>query len=189
MEFPKGTRGSRCVIGSSSWYRDGNRMMCHKDGGPSWPPFRPCQNRDPQFRLLRMGVFPSSSPSGDRLLSNNKPAAILRNSILVMNPDGSKLTVLFEDAEKSALAPVWSPMGDKIAFGFGQFFQTVKGPAIADIAVIGSDGKGLKLLTNGKGNHGFPSWSPNGGRIVYLSPGGKTSGLFILEIETGTPPE
>ena len=102
-----------------------------------------------------------------------------------MNADGSNRSVLFEDAEKSAVAPAWSPKGDRIAFGLGRFFQTLNGPAVADIAVIGADGKGLKVLTDGKGNNGFPSWSPDGRRLVYRSSDGKTSGLFILDVETG----
>jgi Tol biopolymer transport system component len=102
-----------------------------------------------------------------------------------MSPDGSNRSVLFEHPEKSALAPVWSPKGDRIAFGFGQFFPTILGPAVADIAVIGADGKALKVLTDGKGNNGFPSWSPDGRHLVFRSSDGKTGGLFILDVETG----
>ena len=106
-----------------------------------------------------------------------------------MNADGSKRELLFKDAKKSALAPVWSPKGDKIAFGYGRFFQTILGPAVADVAVIGTDGKGLKVLTDGKGNHGFPSWAPDGRRLVYRTSDGKAGGLFILDVETGKAKE
>src|SRR5262249_10111500 len=139
--------------------------------------------------LIRTGVFPSYSPSGDRLVCNNQPAAILHNSILVMNSDGSKRSVLFANAEKSAVAPAWSPKGEKIAFGFGRFFQTLHGPAVADIAVIGTDGSGFKVLTDGKGNNGFPSWAPDGQRLVYRSSGGQTSKLIVLNTETGAATE
>src|SRR5262249_48380630 len=141
---------------------------------------------DPQFRLIRTGVFPSFSPEGGRLVSNDQPGGILHNAIVMMNADGSRLSVLFEDAEKSAVAPVWSPKGDKIAFGLGRFFQMRReGPAVADVAVMASDGRGLKVLTEGKGNSGFPSWAPDGRRLVYRSSDGKSSWLVIHDIETG----
>jgi TolB protein len=190
IEFTSGVAGARGVFGSPGWSKDGRHLVFHRDVEPDWSTTpREWQGRDPQFRLVRTGIFPSFSPSGDRLVCNSQPAGLLHNSILVMNSDGSNRSVLFEDAEKSAVAPVWSPRGDKIAFGFGRFFQTLLGPAVADIAVIGADGKGLKVLTNGKGNNGFPSWAPDGHRLVYRPSGGKTSGLFILDVETGKSKE
>jgi Tol biopolymer transport system component len=105
----------------------------------------------------------------------------------MLNADGSKRSTLFEDPTTSAVAPAWSPKGDSIAFGFGRYFQILQGPAIADIAVIGTDGKGFKRLTDGKGNHGFPGWAPDGRRLVYRtsSADGKSSWLVIHDIETG----
>jgi len=187
IEFTTGPAGARGTFGSPSWSADGRRTVFHREVDPDWPPppFRGWHSRDPQFRLIRTGIFPSYSPSGDRLVCNSQPGAILHNSILVMNADGSKRSVLFENAEKSAVAPVWSPKGDKIAFGLGRFFQMLQGPAVADVALIGSDGRGLKVLTEGRGNNGFPSWSPDGRRLVYHSSDGKKSGLVILDVETG----
>ncbi len=105
---------------------------------------------------------------------------------MVMNAsDGSHRSILFGDSVKSSLAPVYSPRGDKIAFGFGRFFQTVQGKATADIAVINSDGSGLKILTDGKGNYGFPSWSPDGKKIVFRASVDSIKGLLIVNVETG----
>jgi Tol biopolymer transport system component len=101
-----------------------------------------------------------------------------------MNADGSHRTVLFRDDKRSALAPVWSPQGDRVAFALGRFFQTIQGPAGADIAVVHTDGTGLRILTDGLGNYGFPSWSPDGRRIVYRSSRGGKSGLLIVDNET-----
>jgi TolB protein len=69
-----------------------------------------------------------------------------------MDSDGSHRSVLFGDRDHSALAPVWSPHGESIAFSIGRFFQAQLGTAIADIAVIRSDGAGLRRLTDGSGN-------------------------------------
>jgi len=55
------------------------------------------------------------------------------------------------------LGAVWSPGGDRVAFALGMFFQVLTGPAIADLAVVNRDNSGLKILTGGDGNVGFPS--------------------------------
>ena len=185
IEFTDGRSGARGEFNSPNWSADGRRMVFHRDVDHDWPPLQEWHSRDAQFRLVRAGVFPSASPTGDRLLCNDKTAGILHNSILIMNADGSHRSMLFTDAVKSALGPIWSPQGDRIAFALGQFFQLNQGPAVADIAVIRTDGTGLKILTDGSGNYGFPSWSPDGRRIVYRSAGRKGNGLLIIDVETG----
>jgi hypothetical protein len=119
-------------------------MVFHRDVEQAWPPFREQPSRDPQFRLVRTGIFPAYSPIADRLVSNDRTAAILHNVILVMNANGSQPRTLFQDPTKGALAPAWSPRGDRVAFGLGRYFQTTLGPAAADIAVVNGDGAGLK---------------------------------------------
>jgi Tol biopolymer transport system component len=186
LEIIGGQAGARGEFGSPHWSADGRRLVFHRDVDHDWPPFREVSSRGPQFRLVRAGVYTSASPSGDRLVSNEEVvSSIHHNSILVMNSDGSQRSVLFRDPEKSAVAPVWSPRGDKIAFGIGRYFQMIQGRAMADIAVMRSDGTGFKNLTNGTGNNGFPSWAPDGRRIVYRSSGGDKDGLFIIDTETG----
>ena len=184
IEFTTGPSGARGEFGSPNWSPDGRRMVYHREVDTNWPPFRECHSLDPQFRLFRTGIFPSYSPSGDCLICGSQPGAIHHNKILLMNCDGSNRSDLFEDSHRSAVAAVWSPKGDKIAFGLGRFFQMIQGPAIADIAVVGSDGKGLKVLTDGSANNGFPSWSPDGRRLVYRSARGESSGLFIIDLDT-----
>jgi TolB protein len=93
--------------------------------------------------------------------------------------------VFVKGGDKSALGPVWSPAGDRVAFALGQFFPQQLGPAIADIAVVNRDGSGLKILTDGSGNAGFPSWSPDGSQIVYRASGRDRLGLFIVTVATG----
>ncbi len=178
------TAGLRGEFRNPRWSPDGKRMIFQRDTEPNWPPFQPFASRDAQFKLIRTGIYPSASPDGSRLISNSEPGAFHHNKILIMNTDGSQRLVLLMNGEKSIVAPVWSPQGDKIAFGFGRFFQMFNGKVIGDIAVIDSDGTNLQILTDGTGNNGFPSWSPDGKKIVYRSSGGATEGLFTIDVAT-----
>ena len=168
-----------------SWTTDCKKMLFHRALKFDWPPFYKLFSRNKQFQLIRTGVFPCYSPSGKQLICNDKTAGIHHNQVVLMNADGTNRSIIFGDSVKSALAPVWSPQGDKIAFGFGRYFQTLQGPAIGDIAIIDKDGSHLKVLTDGKGNYGFPSWSRDGKRIVYRAATDSVKGLFIVDVESG----
>jgi TolB protein len=185
IEFVSGAPGARGDVRSPSWSPDGQRIVFHREVGTVWPPHQEWLSLDPQFSLVRSGVFASYAPAGDRMVMNDRTAGILHNSILTAAADGSGLSVLFSDSLRSALAPQWSPCGDMIAFGIGGFFQGSLGAARADIAVIGSDGRGLRVLTDGSGNFGLPSWSPDGTRLAYRMASAERSGLLIVDVATG----
>jgi TolB protein len=184
LEFLDGGIGQRGEFNNPSWSADGKKVVFHRETERHWPPTKKVPSLDPAFSLTRTGIFPSYHPFNKSLICNDNTAGILHNRIITMNVDGSSESVLFYDSVKSALVPVWSPQGEKIAFALGQFFQTVKGPAVADIAVINGDGSNLQILTNGKGNFGFPSWSPDGKQIVYRMSSDSTKGLFIIDVDT-----
>ena len=185
LEFVSGTPGSRGEFGSPQWSADGRQMLFHRDVGSGWPPHVRVHSRDPRYGLVRTGVFASYSPSGDRLVENDGTAGIMHNSILSMNADGSQRTVLVTDSVVSALAPAWSPCGDRIAFARGRFFPATLGKSSAVIAIAGSDGRGLRALTSGADNAGFPSWSPDGRQLVYRLVSANRSALMIVDVESG----
>jgi Tol biopolymer transport system component len=185
LEFINGMAGTRGEVSVPSWSPDLKRMLFHRDIEQAWPPFQRWHSKDPQFRLVRTGVFPAYDPTGGRLLTNDGPGAVVSKNIIAMNTDGSQQRVFVGGGEKSALGPAWSPAGDRVAFALGRFFQMTDGPAIADIAVVNRDGTGLKVLTDGSANRGFPSWSPDGGQIVYRASGKDNMGLFVMTLDTG----
>jgi Tol biopolymer transport system component len=169
-------------VNSPSWSADGATMVFHRETESAWPPFQRWHSLDPAFALVRTGVFPSYLPGGDRIVLNDRTAGILHNSIIVVGAGGGQPAMLFHDDSRSALAPAVSPSGRQIAFGIGRFFQSVQGKAIADIALVDADGGHLQLLTDGTGNFGLPSWSPDGRQLVYRAAGGGQDGLYIMDI-------
>jgi len=184
VELVAGPAGARGEIRNPQWSPDGRRMVFQRDTQTTWPPLRAWPSRSRLVSLERTGIFAASSRRDHRLVLNDQPAGALHNSIVEMQPDGSGRTVVFTDAVKNSLGPVWSPSGDRIAFGLGTYFQAMTGPAIADIAVIDADGGHLEILTDGTSNYGMPSWSPDGGRIVCRVGDKDRSALAIIDVRT-----
>jgi TolB protein len=123
IEFVGGPAGARGEFWNPSWSHDGQRMVFHREMNPQWPPVREGFSPYRRVRLLRTGIFPSFTPNGERLISGSERGAILQNSILSMNLDGSDRRTIFSDARRNPVAPALSPVGDRIAFGVGTFFR------------------------------------------------------------------
>jgi Tol biopolymer transport system component len=187
LEFTRGDAGLRGEFNSPDWSPDGRKMIYHRDIGQNWPPVVETPSKDPRFRLLRTGIFPSFSPSGDRLVFTNGQAALSHNGLLETNADGSNRWLIHDDLQRNTTAPVWSPKGDWIAFGLGGAFQGFLGTGRVNstIALIRPDGSGLKEITHGERNDGFPSWSPDGKRVVFRTADQNGKGLRIVDIDTG----
>jgi len=186
LAFTGGAAGPRGEFGSPNWSADGRRMVFHRDVGQNWPPVTPVPSADARFRLLRTGVFPSFSPRGDRLAFTTGFAALLHNGIMMTGADGTYRWLIHDDPEQNSIAPAWSPVDDRLAFGSGYAFQGSLGgrKLVQNIAVVEANGSGFRLLTEGTGNNGFPSWSPDGRRLVFRAQDERGKGLRILDVES-----
>ena len=183
------TDGRGEIVGTFSnvsWSPDGRHMVFHRAHERQWPPVTATFSRDTEFRTVRTGVYPSYSPDGRQLMTNTAYAGIFKNTVLLMKPDGTDRRVLFEHPTQNVLAPVWSSAGDRIAFGMGAFFAGGRAGLSAHLAVMSADGSGLRMLTSGDANYGFPSWSPDGRRLVARAGGPGLKNLVIVDVATGS---
>ncbi len=112
--------------------------------------------------------FPDWSPLGDRIAFQSGRGSLFGYpDIWIMSADGSapQRVTAFDSADplSFAMSPAWSPTSDEIAF-VGKI-----GDLGLDVFVIGTDGSGLRNLTNDPGSYSGVDWSPDGSRIVFTA--------------------
>ena len=172
------------MIRHSTWTADGKQVIYDRILQPaSTQRMVPTFSRDPDFELFLNEPFPSFSPDGRKLLYSfqaGNGTNPVDTSIEVMNADGTGITTLFRKEGYSAYNAVWSPSGDEVALSVGHFFRSPGLPA-APIALVKSDGSGYREVVDDGVNNGFPSWAPDGKRLVYRH--GKQ--LMILTLAEG----
>lgn len=188
ITYVSGNKGGSAIQGTHpSWSPDGQRVVYERNSpelfGPSEGAIA-AYSRDARFALMRTGSFATFSSDGRQMLvAGDLGRAPGDRGIVAMDANGRNQRTLFEAPKGTITSPSWSPDGNLIAFGVGTYFERpVKS---AQIAIMHSDGSGLRYLTQGETNDGFPSFSPDGTRIVYrvLSDGAK--GLRILSLQDG----
>jgi TolB protein len=106
---------------------------------------------------------PAWSPDGTEIAWNSDGRTPGTFRGFLMHPNGSHVQPLGADAWVEYAA--WSPDGSELAF----MGQTPEGTDDYEIYVVGADGTGLRRLTNSPGPDGWPSWSPDGRRILFAS--------------------
>ncbi|HYF01264.1 MAG TPA: hypothetical protein VEJ18_20240 [Planctomycetota bacterium] len=125
------------------------------------------------LRMLRMdGAFPSFSPDGRRVAL----VAHGFNRLVVLSLDGGDRRTI---REGPAFSVAWSKAEDRIAFAAGAVFA--RPDSKIRIHAVKPDGDDEQPLSEGTSNDAFPSFSPDGRRMVFRSGRGGSKNLFVRE--------
>lgn len=183
-------------IRSPRYSADGSKMVYEKiTMRPARANGTPLFSFDPAWNYRYIDVFPQLSADRKQLVYTEKA---MGSSIAIMNPDFSGYKRIYDPATSGldldmikkglagAFQPTWSPDREWVAFGVGDwFFTRGMGPGrIARIKTDGSMDGHPEFLTDGSINAGFPSYSPDGKKIVYRVWSPKVQGLRILDLDT-----
>jgi TolB protein len=173
-----GMKGPLGLVRSPSWSPDGKRVVYHRLLSQKVPAWQEAWSRNPAYDLVTTNAMPAFEPSGKHLIATADNTRLVR-----IEPGRNVADTLFQQEGKLTQSADWSPRGDAILFGLGQYFRNrVQG---AQIAMIKPDGSGLREVTSGANNNGFPSYAPDGKRFVYRTFGPEGQGLRIMNLEDG----
>ena len=149
------------------WSPDGRRIAFFRDLGNGEDLYTMRSNGTDirQFTDLPQGeAYPRYSPDGTTLAYTRRLGPDFSGfSVHLIRVDGSRDRQLTPDAMQAANAD-WSPDGRWLAFN-NNFAETCEGPS--DIFAMRPTGGPIARLTSRFGCNTFPSWSPDGGKLLF----------------------
>jgi TolB protein len=155
---------------------DGQRVIMSLQQGPSANLFVMDLRSKATTRLTEtpaIDTAPCYSPDGSRICFESDRGG--RPQIYVMSAGGGPAQRISFGEGGSYSTPVWSPRGDLIAF-------TRQSPNGFAIGVMGFDGKGERILTEGYHNEG-PTFAPNGRVLMFFRDPGGAAGPALYTID------
>lgn len=149
-----------------AWTADGRITYCGQatDDLGNWDIYLMNADGSGVQRLTSSPAFdcwPSPAPSGKRLAFTTVRDDVAE--IVVMNLNGTEIGVVTTGVDANCVQSDWSPSGNDLVFACDG-----EAGLSWDVWTAHRDGTGLRQLTDTTVEHeAFPSWSPDGSRIVF----------------------
>ncbi len=147
---------------SSAWSNDGKRIVFSAETDKDSNIYTVKKDGSDLRQLTRnagLNTAVSVSPDGKRIAFMSTRDGE-KYQIYVMNEDGSNVKKLTSDSAVSFCNPMWSKDGKRIVY------YSDKGDRKDQIWIMNADGSIQTRLTDGSGHNIFPSFSPDGKRII-----------------------
>ena len=129
---------------------------------------------NPNFEELRLLYSQSSFSNDGRTLAFTAQREG-KDVLYLMDVASASVKKRFDLPVDAVWSPAWSPDDRQIAF------SGTRG-GITDLYIVGSDGKGLRQLTNDKYGDMQPAWSPDSRRIAFATDRGPETNLSVLKM-------
>ncbi|KAI0483504.1 tat pathway signal sequence domain-containing protein [Xylaria cf. heliscus] len=193
---------NQSYLRNPSWSPDGAKLVYEVYAWDQRPAGQKLFGFDSEWDYRFMDVFPQYNNVSRRLAITSKQlgnASVLTATaeydnvvdsfdvFSVWSTDNETELNWIERGTGGAFQPTFNPDGSQVAVGLGTwFFGRNQGPGT--IYLSNTTGKEVTKLTDGDLNAGFPSFSPDGTKLVYRLWDQSTSsplGLRILDLTTG----
>ncbi len=157
--------------GSPSWSPDGKQILFDSKRSGNFDIWVMNADGTGSKRLTRdpgRDLAPSWSPDGSKIAYMSDRVGAFQ--VYVMNADGA------EDRRMTMVNtnwfPQWSPDGKSLAFHVRR-----------DVHVLSVDATSFTRLTRDPDNGMYPSWSPTGDRIVFMSWRGGPTEVYVMNAD------